>query len=675
MDDEAKVVPLKPDSKQPTERSFKAMNEWARNAVLQDVTLVDDPSDAEKPGASGRVLVDAAPALVRAAFEASIPPAVRRQMLQGDALAVIVTVPSAAWVQPMARYLDEIMVARRYARSGSERKDQPTEGNEAVASSLADGEIVLGISQDPSRFLPSLLLASADMHVTVKRPDTAVIARAMRLCLRGRVPPDLPAGLGAGMDFAEIIAALRRNTKPTDAIRRLQAFNSVSVGGDDDGEILPTLEEAIFYGEARDWALGVAKDFAEAKLSGNYESIPRGAIFTGAPGTGKSVLAKLISRQCNIPILYCSIGDLFAKSDGYLGGVIKATRAVFERAAALNPSCIFLDECDALPNRATMDNRAKEWWNTFLLDIMQMISTAPKGCLILSATNVDPVQHLDAALLRPGRLERIFEIKSPSTAEALESVFRFHLRGALANEDLLPLASIALGATPAVVMDYVRSARRAAKEAGRSMALQDLAHVICPPDTRTAEERRRTAIHEAAHIVIAIEVGITTVRSVSIMPKGDTTGRVTVDGLGDLFIEGREQIDAIVTMLLAGRSGEIVIFGEPTGGAGGDPNSDLAHATRLVASMYGSLGLAGGGATYRGAMHEMNHVMTLDPDLRKQVDVHLRTLAAKAELLVRQHRSDISTVAELLLERRFLTADEVRAVLAGTPRRIAIKSQ
>ena len=90
MGDEAKFIPLKPDFKDPTERRFKAMRDWARTAVLPDVTLVDDPSDAEKPAASGRVLVDAAPALARAAFEASVAPAMRRRMLQGDGLAVVV---------------------------------------------------------------------------------------------------------------------------------------------------------------------------------------------------------------------------------------------------------------------------------------------------------------------------------------------------------------------------------------------------------------------------------------------------------------------------------------------------------------------------------------------------------------------------------------------------------
>jgi cell division protease FtsH len=264
-----------------------------------DVTSDPKPEseEATSPPAARRrrELLDAASALARATFEASVPPALRRQMLQGDGMAIVVTVPSAAWVKPIANYLDEIMHMSRYARDGSERRDNPEEGNGAVANSLADGSNVVGISQNPKRFLPSLLVASADLQVSVKAPDAAAITRAMRLCLVGRVPADVPPDLGIGMDFTEIVAALRKNTKPIEAVRRLKDFASATVLSDDDGEALPTLEEAHFYGAARDWALDLAQDMAEAKRTGDFSALPRGAVFAGGPGTGKSVLAKLVA--------------------------------------------------------------------------------------------------------------------------------------------------------------------------------------------------------------------------------------------------------------------------------------------------------------------------------------------------------------------------------------------
>jgi cell division protease FtsH len=362
------------------------------------------------------------------------------------------------------------------------------------------------------------------------------------------------------------------------------------------------------------------------------------------------------------------MGDLFANSDGYLGGVVKANRALFARAAALSPSVLFLDELDALPNRASLDGRAREWWNTLITDMLILVSTAPSGIVILGATNY--ANHIDEALLRPGRLERVFEISLPKTAEALESVLRFHLRGDLAGDDLLPISRMALGTTPATIMDYVRTARRKATAAGRDMTLPDLAEVICPIDTRTLPDQKRTALHEAAHIVIAIVVGISTVRSASIIARGDTAGRVAIDGMDDLVVGSRDQVEAIVSVLLAGRCAEIALMNGPTGGAGGHPSSDLAYATRLVAAMHGSLGLAGK-ATYRGALGDLGSVMSFDSEFRLGVEDHLSVLAGKTELLVRQYRAEIMRVADLLMERRYVSADDVRSVMGTKMQEVA----
>lgn len=655
---------LKP-SRPKFDRMLKAFPMPLPEDVTSDAKPETEETTAAPTARRRRELLDATSALARATFEASVPPSLRRQMLQGDGIAIVVTVPSASWVKPIANYLDEIMHASRYARDGSERRDNPEEGNGAVANSLADGGNVVGISQNPKRFLPSLLVASADLHVSVKAPDAKAITRTMRLCLTGRVPADVPSELGAGMDFAEIVAALRKNTKPIEAVRRLKDFAAATVVSDDDGEALPTLQEAEFYGEARDWALDLAKDMADAKRSSDFSSLPRGAVVAGKPGTGKSVFAKLVARACGVPFVNGSMGDFFANSDGYLGGVIKSNRALFARAAALCPCILFIDELDALPNRATLDGRAREWWNTVITDTLTLVSTAPKGIIILGATNY--ASHLDEALLRPGRMERVFEIGPPKTAEALESVLRFHLQGDLAGEDLLPISRMALGTTPATIMDYVRTARRKAKTAGRDMTLPDLAEVMCPPDTRTPAEQCRTAVHEAAHIVIAIVVGITTVRSASIVACGDTAGRVAIDGIGELLVGGRDQVEAIVSVLLAGRCAEVAFMNGPTGGAGGHPSSDLAHATRLVAAMHGSLGLAGK-ATYRGALEDLGTVMSFDAQFRTGVEEHLSMLTGKTELLVRQYRAEIMRVADLLMERRYVSADDVRAVMGAKMR-------
>jgi ATP-dependent Zn protease len=335
---------------------------------------------------------------------------------------------------------------------------------------------------------------------------------------------------------------------------------------------------------------------------------------------------------------------------------------MFERAAAQRPAVLFLDECDALPNRSTLDARAREWWATCITEILISIASCPRGVLILAATNVTP-DVLDPALIRAGRIERSFEIRSPDTEDALESVFRFHLRGDLAGEDLSPLARVALGATPAMVLDYVHTARRKAKSKNRELTIADLADVLCPPDKRHPDDIYRTAVHEAAHICVAIELGIDTVTSASIIPKDGSAGRVVFMGFNNVPMHGRDQIEKVVQVLLAGRAAELVLTGGTTGGVGGFDESDLGLSTRLIAGIHGSLGM-GDTLAYRSSVDEVTSLMTFDPEFRRTVDDHLRKLAAKVEILVLQRQTHIEHIAKLLVKRRYMTADEVREQLS-----------
>lgn len=445
--------------------------------------------------------------------------------------------------------------------------------------------------------MPSVLVASADMTIRIAQPDAGTIARAMQFCLHGLVPEELPRDLGAGLDFNELAAALRPGSKPAEAVQRMQAIVKARSGDSASAIALPSLEEAIFYGEARDWGLALAADVAQSKATGDWTITDRGAVFFGAPGTGKSWLARIIARACQLPIIEASVADLFGSSPGYLDSVVKAQRAVFARAATSAPCVLFWDEVEAMPNRATLSPRGRDWWLPVVDDFLLLVSSAPPGVIIIGATN--HLELVDAALLRPGRLERAIEIKASDTAEGLAMILRFHLGGDLAGEDLVPLAHMGLGATAAVAMEWVRRARRTARRANREMILHDLIAVMAPPDTRPPEIMRRAAIHEAAHAVIAMRIGGANVRSVSLLPQSGSNGRINVGEIPHLGLRGRDHFEKIAIGLLAGRAGEIVFYGHASAGAGGDRTSDLAIVTRLVASIHASLGLADS-LLYRG---------------------------------------------------------------------------
>ncbi|MBJ6125540.1 AAA family ATPase [Microvirga splendida] len=654
-------------------------------AEADDITLDDllvpaeDNAEASAPEPYTSPFTPAAQTLARYALEAALDRRTRRRFTAAPTLAAVIAVPTPAWVEPM------YLAARTLAswdgvaiRTGTDRvHHQPAKGNEHAMDYLSRSRRFLGIAPDPGRHLPSALMGAADLQITIPHPSPAVLRRVIRAAT-GSVPRRVPPDLGVALDFADICSAIRIRTTPASCVRRLQAAARARTMVDATVAEAPALSALHGFGEAMTWAEALVQDL-EAWRRGalDFSAIDRACVWAGPPGTGKTTLARSIAKAADLPLVSTSVGGWFSQGTGYLDVTIREWEKALAAATALSrPALLFIDELDALPDRATVDGRNRDYWSVLvtkiLLDIERVLSNPSSRVVIVGATNHPG--RIDAALVRPGRLNRVIEIPIPDPA-ALAKILRYHLgEHDLPGADLGPLARIAAGATGADAALWVKSARRRARMAGRAMALHDLIAEILPPDTRSPKALRHCAVHEAGHAVALHLVGAGTVAEISLL---DRHGGGFMNGLAPAEpVLSRPALEAMVIVLLAGRAAEKVICGAATTGAGGAPRSDLALATGWLAAVHASLGL-GDSLAYRAAPENAASLLALDPDLRRAVEGDLNRLHACAEALVREHRPLVEAVAGVLEADRYMDGQDflrlftayARAATARRPRR------
>ncbi|MDB5203934.1 MAG: hypothetical protein JWQ27_3343 [Ferruginibacter sp.] len=585
-----------------------------------------------------------------------------------QAFAMIIRVPTAQWVAPVETAISALGHKSLVVECAARPPLNPREAT-GVSLAMARGHSVVAIIDNQTgKELPEVVLSVRTHEFEVSAADADTLAQSMKLCMVGRLPSSHAALELSRLDFDAITACMPMGQSKAEAVKRLQvAIERTAVGlgsSRSTGLRLPKLEDAIEYGPARAWGLSLAADFDDLRAGKiNFSDIDRGAVWEGPPGSGKSTLAAIVADACKVPLVASSVAELFATSNGYLDGVIKAQRKVFAEAMAAAPCILFLDELNALPNPETMSNRGRDWWMPVILDFFMLLDSAMSardGVVVIGATN--RITDIAPALLRPGRLERAIHIGAPS-ALGLVNILRTHLRGDLAQEDLLPLARIGSnsGATAAIAMDWVRSARRASRRDRGHLTLDHLKSQILPPDDRSREDRFRVAIHEAGHAVAGLLMGQTLV-SVSILP-GPSSGGQTQFAPAPTPVLDRAQIEDVSVILLAGHAAEEEVLSASTGW-GGSPESDLALATMTLAGLHASYGL-GDCLTWQGPPSEADAMLRRSPKLQELVEADLKRLYGRAVELVRSHRAQILEVADRLLAHRCLTGDQLVDIQAA----------
>jgi cell division protease FtsH len=623
----------------------------------------DGDDGGSGPPAADDARENATAVVVAAAFQAALPKGVRRRLRHGQALAVIVVVPTHAWVLPVAAYARSAFGDRwcMQTREGPDRKLNASVGSQDVARNLSRGLCVMGVAADAG-LLPAALTSAADVTIRMFAPDRAVLRRAITRFAR-RSPGELPDGIAAGLDLHEIVAAFRPGSGPRGIVRRLAA---AAGAGRVRSDRVPVLETAVEYGPARLWGLDLARDIAAYRAGRiSWRDVDRGICLHSPPGMGKSLFARVLARACGVPLVSTSVGQWFADGPGYLDSVIKQMRGAFARAAALASPCsiLFLDEIDALPDRETLSERGRDWWMPIIADALLLLDSAVDGrtgIVVVGATNA--IERVDRALLRPGRLEKVVAIPAADAAGAV-NIARFHLDGELRGGDLAKVGALLEGSSAAEIMHAVRTARRSARHAGRALTVEDIERAALPADEIPAARLFRMAVHEAAHAVAALAVPVGSVRHVTLGTRGGSGGRTVIDFI-DADLWTRRTIEDRVVVGLAARAAERIFTGAASIGSGGAADSDIGASTVMSASIHASYGM-GGDLVYLAGGDDLLREVKRNRDLRERVAGHLRELEDRAEKLVEANRDAVLAVARRLAEKRFLGGAEVADIVRG----------
>ena len=383
---------------------------------------------------------------------------------------------------------------------------------------------------------------------------------------------------------------------------------------------------------------------------------PRGVLLTGAPGTGKTLLARATAGEAKVPFFSASASEFI---EMIVGVGASRVRELFQAAREAAPAIIFIDEIDTIGRArgATLIGGHDEREQTLnqILTEMDGFSGA-EGVIVLAATNRPDV--LDSALLRPGRFDRNIVIHPPDQVGRRE-ILRVHTRNVplVADADLDALARATPGMTGADLANLVNEAALLAVRRGRSeVSASDLAdalekvqlgtarNVVMPP-----EERRRTAYHEAGHALLGmLQPGADPVRKVSIIPRGRALGGIAAEEL---------------------------VLGIPSTGA----ESDLQICTAIARSMVGRWGMSErigpvsvfppeGDPRMLGVSEGM--LDAVGEEVRRLVDECHRD----ATSLLTQNRGRLDAIAKGLLEHETLDEAAVYAA-AGIPRAVTVVAQ
>ncbi|HMI52501.1 MAG TPA: ATP-dependent zinc metalloprotease FtsH [Candidatus Saccharimonadales bacterium] len=416
------------------------------------------------------------------------------------------------------------------------------------------------------------------------------------------------------------------------------------------------------------------------KLGGR---IPKGVLLVGPPGTGKTLLARAIAGEANVPFFSISGSDFV---EMFVGVGASRVRDLFEQGKKNAPCIIFIDEIDAVGRHRGAGlggghDEREQTLNALLVEMDGFESN--EGVILIAATNRPDV--LDPALLRPGRFDRRVVVARPDV-KGREEILRVHTRKVPVGDDV-DLSIIARG-TPGLsgadLANLVNEAALWAARNNRKMVMMTdfemskdkvLMGVERKSMILSDEEKKNTAYHEAGHaLVAAMTPGADPVHKVTIIPRGMALGLTMQLPTDDKHSYTREYLEAMLAVLMGGRSAEEIFLGHITTGAG----NDIERATEIARNMVCEWGMSELGPLAFGKKdeaiflgREINQHRDYSEDTAIQIDKEVKRLVSggydSAKQILSNNRETLERIAQALLEREIIDANEVKMLMEGKP--------
>ena len=409
--------------------------------------------------------------------------------------------------------------------------------------------------------------------------------------------------------------------------------------------------------------------------------LPKGALLVGSPGTGKTLLAKAVAGEANVPFFSISGSDFV---EMFVGVGASRVRDLFKEAAKVAPCIIFIDEIDTIGKsrdggRFGGGNDEREQTLNQLLAELDGFDPG-KGIIVLGATNRPEV--LDKALLRPGRFDRRITVDRPNLAGRLATL-QVHTRSIHLAEDvnLEKIAQATAGCVGADLANLVNEAALRAVRLGRSAVNQNdllaaFETVIAGSEKKgtviTDEEKRIIAYHEVGHALVAAkQKNAQPVSKITIVPH-------TQGALGytlhlpeeEKFLMSREDILAEIRTLLAGRSSEEVVCHTMTSGAANDIERATEMARNLVARFgmceeFDMMALGSVQNQYLDGTYSMSCAQETYAAADRAVIAIIRQCHEDAKRMLEENRELLDKIAAYLLKKETITGQEMMAIIEG----------